>query len=223
MDSYRSFYMGKMKELLTMKDAFKKRYLLSSMKLIMNSSFIVDKIGSLGKMPPQVETLLNILKKEDGDVEKPVTELPSNISMAIKINAPLKKVFEYVAAPENWSMFVTSLIDIRNVSDNPIKRGMTYDWTYRMIGVNLDGEGKVVEYNKHNKFSLHMGGAFPLREVFRFNGDTNSTTLNLEIQYEVPGKVLGVIANKLVIEKLNKKEAAAVIKKVKDLCEANYT
>jgi anaerobic magnesium-protoporphyrin IX monomethyl ester cyclase len=66
-DCYRSFYMGKMKEILTMKDAFKRRYLLHSMKLIMNSSFIVDKLGSLGTIPPQVEALLMKLGNEEVD------------------------------------------------------------------------------------------------------------------------------------------------------------
>ena len=63
-DCYRSFYMGKLKEIIHMKDAFKKRYLLASMKLIMNSSFIVDKLGSLGEVPPQVRALLEKLKEE---------------------------------------------------------------------------------------------------------------------------------------------------------------
>ena len=222
-DSYRSFYMGKMKELLTMKDAFKKRYLLSSMKLIMNSSFIVDKIGSLGKMPPQVEALLNNLKKENIDVEAPVKELPSKISMSIKINAPLQKVFTYVTTPENWPRFVTSLVDIRNLSTKSVRAGTKFEWTYRMLGVNLEGKGKVIEYTQDKYFSMEMGGAFPMREVYHFKGNSKVTTLELELQYEVPGKVLGAIANRLVVEKLNKKEAAAVIKKVKDLCEAEKT
>ena len=58
---YRSFYMDKLKEVMMLKDPFKKKYMIHSMKLIMNSSFIVDKLGSLGKMPPQIKTLLSKL------------------------------------------------------------------------------------------------------------------------------------------------------------------
>ncbi len=56
---YRSFYMGKLKEVLGMKDPFMKKYMLHSMKLIMNSSFIVDKMGSLGDIPPHVKEALS--------------------------------------------------------------------------------------------------------------------------------------------------------------------
>ena len=220
-DSYRSFYMGKLKDLMTMKDEFKRRYLLRSMKLIMNSSFIVDKLGSLGKMPPQVEALMNKLKSEEVDNRKPPRKLRSRITRTILINAPLNKVFEYVTNPANWTRYVTSLVDVRNISDRNLKPGSTYEWTYRMLGVNLDGLGKIIEFRKNKNFALEMEGSFPIRETFHFDGDGNSTSLKFEIRYDVPGKVLGVIANRLVIEKLNVKEAVAILNKVKAICEAS--
>ncbi len=57
-ECYRSFYMGKLKDVVSWPEGFKKDYMLKSMKLIMNSSFITDKMGSLGKMPPEVVTML---------------------------------------------------------------------------------------------------------------------------------------------------------------------
>ena len=47
-DCYRLFYQGKLGELMTMKEPFRKEYLLRSMKLIMRSSFITSKMGALG-------------------------------------------------------------------------------------------------------------------------------------------------------------------------------
>jgi len=53
-DCYRQFYMGKLHEILQTSDEFKKNYLLVSMKLMMTSSFLVNKIGDLGKMPEEI-------------------------------------------------------------------------------------------------------------------------------------------------------------------------
>lgn len=220
-DCYRSFYMGKLKEIVTMKDAFKKQYLLHSMKLIMNSSFIVDKLGALSKMPPQVKTLLGKLKKEGESDEIPSREHASKIKQSIKINAPLKKVFEYVTSPQNWTMYVTGLVDIRSLSSDIPVSGTTFQWTYRMLGINLDGRGRVAAYRRNRKFALEMEGSFPIREIYIFDGDAASTILTFEMQYEVPGKVLGVMANRLIIEKMNIKEAAVVLKKIKAICEAD--
>jgi anaerobic magnesium-protoporphyrin IX monomethyl ester cyclase len=64
-DCYRKFYMGKLKELINMKDDFKRKYILTSMRLIMNSSFLTEKIGSLGKIPAKVEQYLSKISTKD--------------------------------------------------------------------------------------------------------------------------------------------------------------
>jgi anaerobic magnesium-protoporphyrin IX monomethyl ester cyclase len=51
-DCYRKFYMGKITELMTMKDGFKRAYMMRATKLFMGSSFIFKKmcVGMLGKI-----------------------------------------------------------------------------------------------------------------------------------------------------------------------------
>ena len=60
-DCYRRFYMGKLKELRKMKDSFKRKYILTSLRLITKSSFLKSKMGSLGRVPKEVERLLKEL------------------------------------------------------------------------------------------------------------------------------------------------------------------
>ena len=45
MRCYRDFYRGKMTSFNSYPDEFRRHYMLSSMKLIMKSSFIVEKLG----------------------------------------------------------------------------------------------------------------------------------------------------------------------------------
>jgi anaerobic magnesium-protoporphyrin IX monomethyl ester cyclase len=54
---YRDFYMPKMADFRKFPDAFRRDYMLSSMKLIMKSSFIVEKLGRLG-MPEAMRKIL---------------------------------------------------------------------------------------------------------------------------------------------------------------------
>jgi anaerobic magnesium-protoporphyrin IX monomethyl ester cyclase len=61
-ECYRRFYMNKLRELANTTDEFKRDYILEAMRRIMTSSFIVDKIGDLGKMPEEVERDLALLK-----------------------------------------------------------------------------------------------------------------------------------------------------------------
>jgi ligand-binding SRPBCC domain-containing protein len=142
------------------------------------------------------------------------------VTRSIKIKAPLKRVFEYLTTPENWTAYVLSLVNVRDVSDDPLKKGTTFGWTYRMLGINFKGKGTVTAYSKNKKFAMHMKGSFPITETYLFEGDSEATTLTAEIEYDMPGKVLGVVAKSKVIEKMNAKEAAAVVQRLKDICEA---
>jgi anaerobic magnesium-protoporphyrin IX monomethyl ester cyclase len=54
---YRDFYMPKMASFRKFPDEFRRDYMLSSMKLIMKSSFIVQKLGRLG-MPEAMRKIL---------------------------------------------------------------------------------------------------------------------------------------------------------------------
>lgn len=56
---YRKFYMSRLSEYDGMEDAFKRNYLLTSMKVMMKSSFLTRYLKGLGKMPVEVERILN--------------------------------------------------------------------------------------------------------------------------------------------------------------------
>lgn len=143
-----------------------------------------------------------------------------HITRTININAPLLKVFDYVTNPENWTRYVTSLIDVKNVSNKTPVPGTTFEWVYRMLGMNFSGKGSVIEYEKDKRFTIKMEGAFPIKETYNFEDVGGSTRLTFEIDYEMPGQILGVIANSRLVEKLNIREADTVLEKVKTLCEA---
>ena len=58
-DCYRKFYMGKILDVMTMKDDFKRGYLLRATKLFMSSAFVIRKlgVGLLGKIPAKMEEM----------------------------------------------------------------------------------------------------------------------------------------------------------------------
>jgi len=55
---YRSYYMNKVKEYDRIEDPFKREYLLRSMKVMMEKSFLVKYIAGMGEIPEEVRKLL---------------------------------------------------------------------------------------------------------------------------------------------------------------------
>lgn len=54
-DCYRKYYMDKLKEYDGLQDEFKKEYLLRSMKVMMEKSFLVKHLTSMGEIPEEVK------------------------------------------------------------------------------------------------------------------------------------------------------------------------
>jgi len=143
----------------------------------------------------------------------------AKITRKIVINAPIEKVFGFVTSPDNWTKYVTSLVDVRDVSSRNVEPGATFIWEYRMLGIKFAGRGTVLENEKNGRFKLRMEGGFPITETYTFTRVDSGTELSVEIEYEMPGRVMSVISKSGVMEKLNQREAEAVLDKVKTLCE----
>jgi len=145
--------------------------------------------------------------------------MSTTVTRKIMINAPLEKVFHYVTSPDNWTKYVTSLVDIRDVSSPNVEKGTTFVWQYRMMGMNFGGKGTITENTRNSKFGMKMEGGFPITENYGFQSVNGGTELTVEILYEMPGKIMQAVTKSSVIEKLNQKEADGVLEKVKMLCE----
>jgi anaerobic magnesium-protoporphyrin IX monomethyl ester cyclase len=58
-DCYRAFYMNKYAEMkVEEKDEFKKKYMITSMRMMMSNSFIKKKMGNLGEIPEEVKKII---------------------------------------------------------------------------------------------------------------------------------------------------------------------
>jgi len=80
----------------------------------------------------------------------------STVSRKIMINAPIEKVFQFVTNPDNWTKYVTSLVDVRDVSSPAVEKGATFVWKYRMLGMDFGGKGTVTENVRNAKFGMKI-------------------------------------------------------------------
>ena len=215
-DCYQSFYMGKLKEMLTLKDEFKKRYVMHSMKLIMNSSFIVDKLGSIGVIPPKVKALVDKLEGEKIDAGEEQDDFVSMVTRSVRIDAPVDKVFSYISNPSNWPSIINGLEDVQ--ADSPIAEDVSFGWTYRIRGISLSGKGKVVAYEPEKKLVLQMHSLLPIRKTILFDGESIETLLTVEVACKTSSKVVSYIFSRIK-KSLNLMEANAVLSRIKARCE----
>lgn len=216
---YQQFYMGKLNEIIAMQDAFKRDYLIRSMKLMMSSSFIKDKLGAIGSIPPAVQSLLKKVEavgsEDDREGGKDYVPL---VSRSITINAPVERVFRILSDPMKWHSFIAGLDVVNFPSDGKITKGTRFGWTYRIKGFTLSGEGGVEEYEENRLLVLRMHSIMPLQKIIRLESVPGGTLLFIDVGHRSTGKVLSMLFN-MIKKTVNIMEANSVLLNIKNLCE----
>ena len=141
----------------------------------------------------------------------------ATVERNITINAPIEKVFTYIANPKNELETVPSITDIRDIIGQGV--GQRYSWTYKMMGISLKGESEVIEYVPNERYVTKSTGSIISTWTWTVKPEGDGTQLNLVIEYTIPVPVLGKVGEWLVLRQ-NEREADLSMATLKDRLES---
>ena len=133
---------------------------------------------------------------------------------SILLNAPVEKVFDYLADPKANVEVMPSMVDVRDIEDPPGHVGGHFHWTYKMAGIKFDGETRVLEWEKNNHVVTESKGGIRSKWRFSYEPAAQGSKLTIAVEYEVPVPVLGKLAE-AVVRRQNEKELELVLSNVK--------
>ncbi len=137
-------------------------------------------------------------------------------SQSILIDAPPAEVFAYVNDPRELPSWTAGVIEIRNIRG--CGEGLQYDFTYRMVGVQLRGQSVIIEYVE-NRCAAHQGiGMMELVWTNRVEPADGGTKLTIEVEYGIPVPVLGILAERLTVRR-NERNLELALINVKEILE----
>ncbi len=137
----------------------------------------------------------------------------ANIEKTILINAPVEKVFAFMAKPENLPEIWPSLQEVRNVQPLP-NGGYAYDWTYKMAGFRFEGHAEWTEFVANQRIVDKNEGGIPSTFIWTYRPEGGGTRVSVSVEYTIPGAVVGKLAEP-VIHKMNEREAETVLSNLK--------
>ena len=138
------------------------------------------------------------------------------IRNSIRINAPVEKVFAYVTQPTNSLEWMVSLTEVRNVTGSGV--GQRWGWEYTMVGIPFQGESTVTQSVPNKLHVFTSKGGITSKFTWSFAPEQGGTRLDMDVEYSIPGKVLGRLAERLVLRR-NEREAALNIHNIKEHVE----
>jgi len=143
----------------------------------------------------------------------------ATLTKSITIDAPVEKVFAYMDDPIRTPEFWPSMIDVRNVKQ-PAGGNKTFEWTYKMAGMKLDGTTEVVERVPNERLVTSGKGGIESKFTWTFLPEHGGTRLMVHVEYSVPIPVLGKLAESIII-KQNEREADTMLANLKTLMEVS--
>ncbi len=142
----------------------------------------------------------------------------AHIEKSIHIDAPLEAVFEYTAMIASIPEWYTSMLEVRNATRPRAETGVTYDWTFKMAGTHFDGKTEYLEVLPNERARNKSEAGIPAKWEWRYARDGAGTRVTATVDYTVPGKLLGKIADKLFIERLNERDLEHALANLKAHC-----
>lgn len=121
----------------------------------------------------------------------------AKVERSMVVNAPVEKVFAYIANPANEMEWFASISDIRDIRGQGV--GQKYGFTYKMSGLPLKGESEVLELIPNQKYVTRSRGGISSTFTWTFSSGDGGTRVNVVVEYTVPVPVLGKIGEKLAL------------------------
>jgi uncharacterized membrane protein len=138
-------------------------------------------------------------------------------SIIIKVTPELiQAALEDVEHAPEWTPSLQKVWDVQGRG-----AGCSYKWRYKMGPASFEGSTQITQ-SSPRRFVMHTQGGIPSSWVWTMSPVEGGTELRVTIDYTVPGADAGGLgaklseaADKLVIEKQNKKEMAEALTALK--------
>ncbi len=145
----------------------------------------------------------------------------TRIERAIGINRPPEAVFDILIDLDRLPEWATIVVETKDAPDPPIRSGSTFRQTIKVIGIPLESTWRVIELERSRHVTYVAlapgGGRLALRQTIIPLGD--GSRVQMEVDYDLPGGLLGDIADHVFVERHNEGEAERSLENLKRLVE----
>jgi uncharacterized membrane protein len=146
----------------------------------------------------------------------------SVIKKSIVIDCPAEKVYKHGTDPTRWYEWYVGLSEPEEMLGNG-ETGTKMTMKYKILGVDLPVSCEIVENTEKGDCYVWKGiikGAINSIQTWTYVPEEENTEVMIDIEYEVPGNILGKLADILVVEKVQDKAMEETLKNLKTACES---
>jgi len=129
----------------------------------------------------------------------------AEIHKSVIIDAPAETVFDLIDDPSAISSYTPNVERVEDVQQSEQRIGDTFRVVYKAVGVTFEEQFTVTEYERPTRLASRFENGMKGTFVYQVTPQGEQTTLTVDVQYELPGGVLGKAADALLLERTNEK------------------
>ncbi len=132
------------------------------------------------------------------------------VERSVTINAPVKKVFDYIANPENQPEWLPGSVEVKDINLTDERVGSTFKYVYKLAGIRLEGEDITEEFIPNKRIVTRSKGGIKSLWTWNFEPHNDETKVDVLVEYTIPIPVLGKIAEALALKQIEREADHAV-------------
>lgn len=146
----------------------------------------------------------------------------THIHDSIIINAPVDKVYALARNPRKWATWWVGLSEPRKLKGDGAP-GTEVEHDYLVAGIPIHIKSKVLADQMAPDGSAHWHGVIDGKmhgeQKWDYESTHDGTLVSADIDYTVPGNILGKVADRLLIEKMEERAIHQTLENLKYMIE----
>lgn len=143
----------------------------------------------------------------------------AKITKTVVIKAPVDKVFKVFDDPNAIPLYVPAATNVGNVRQSENRIGDTFRITYGLMGMHFDLDFTNIGYEPQKKIVRRFEGGMKGTMTYTLQAEADETRATFDADYEMSGGILGKAIDKLLVERMNEKNAERMLENLKMMME----
>lgn len=131
-------------------------------------------------------------------------------------------VFATLTDLDRLPEWATTVVETRDVSHPQLQSGCTFRQSFRALGKHVDSDWRVTDYQPPERVAYlatsPSGGRLAMTQTV--TPDAAGSKVTFEVDYDLPGGLLGQAVDRAFVERRNEQEAERSLENLKRLLES---
>jgi coenzyme Q-binding protein COQ10 len=145
----------------------------------------------------------------------------AHLKKSILIHASVEKVYGVARDPNRWPAWYVGMGGIEKLTGAG-EAGTVAEFGYMMGGMRFPVSTEVLEDHvgpEGARWKGKIGGPLAGEQTWTYTPKNGDTEVTADLEYTVPGKALGKIADRLIVERTQERSLEQTLENLKLLCE----